>query len=82
MSGRLKYTFKAEKETELHVEKGTVVKLLEKLQDGKWYKAENEGKIGLVQGNYMEIIEEISEKQKEETLLIWSQTSKIKLFHK
>jgi hypothetical protein len=67
MSGRLKYTFKAEKEIELHVEKDTVVKLLEKVQDGKWYKVENEGKIGLVQGNYMEIIEEISEKPKEET---------------
>ena len=69
MSGRLKHTFKAQKAQELHVEKGTVVKLLEKLQDGKWYRVENNGNTGLVQGNYMEILEEIaniSEKKTDE----------------
>jgi hypothetical protein len=58
MSARLKFAFQAQKDTELDVEKGSIVKLVEKVNDF-WYKCSIDGKHGLVQANYMEILEEI-----------------------
>ena len=55
MSARLKFTFQAQKDAELDVEKDAIVKLVEKVNDF-WYKCSIDGKEGLVQANYMEIL--------------------------
>merc|ERR1711988_204755 len=61
MSARLKFTFQAQKDAELDVEKDAIVKLVEKVNDF-WYKCSIDGKEGLVQANYMEILKEIPTK--------------------
>ena len=57
MEALTKFTFRATADDELSFEKGTMVKVLNMDNDQNWYKAEQNGKVGYIPANYIQMKE-------------------------
>ncbi|XP_028413322.1 growth factor receptor-bound protein 2-like [Dendronephthya gigantea] len=55
MEAAAKFTFRATADDELSFEKGSIVKVLNMDTDQHWYKAEQNGNVGYIPANYIEM---------------------------